>query len=171
MRPLLARRLLALVATFVAAPLVAAPLTVSKTSQVISDPQADLAPKAVPGAAVDYTVTITNPVANGLATVNGMTFTDAIPANTKLRVADYGLLNSGPVAFTAGLSLLSYSFTSFTDDGDSLSFSADNGATWKYRPSPDAAGYDARVTNIRVVASGAQLSGTTFSIKFRVMVK
>ena len=37
------------------------PLTIVKTSAVVSDPQGNLLPKRVPGSLVDYTVTITNP--------------------------------------------------------------------------------------------------------------
>jgi uncharacterized repeat protein (TIGR01451 family) len=149
----------------------AAPLVITKSSQVISDPQGDGGPKAVPGAEIDYTISIANPSANNLVTVNGVTFTDAIPAKTSLRVVDYALLNPGPISFSSGLSLLTYSFNNFNDDSDSLSFSSDNGATWKYRPVADASGYDSNVTNIRVVAGGNQLFGTSASIKFRVKVK
>lgn len=153
-------------------PAVAAPITVAKTSQVVSDPTSGTVfPRAIPGAQVDYTVTITNP--NGLAgpSVAAVEFTDVIPPNTKLRVLNYALLNPGPVSFNSGLSLLSYGFTNFNDDGDSLSFSDDNGVTWKYRPVADADGCDARVNKIRVVAGGNQLFGTSFSITFRVQVK
>ena len=148
-----------------------AALLVTKSSAVVSDPQGNLLPKAVPGAEVDYTIAVANPAANALSAVNGVTFFDAIPPRTILKVTDYALLNPGPVAFTPGLSTLAYSFTGFGSDTDSLSFSADSGATWTYRPVPDANGYDARVTNIRVVATGAHLSGTSFSIRFRVKVR
>ncbi len=148
------------------------PLGIVKTSAVVADPQGNLLPKRVPGAVVDYTTTISNP--NGIfTTVNGVTFSDAIPANTVLRVADLGLLNSGPVVFAEGLipSLLSYSFTSLGSTTDRLDFSNNNGATWTYTPVADANGYDSRVTNIRVRLGGNQVAGSTFSIRFRVRVK
>lgn len=164
------RSLAVALAVFGAAPAFAAALTVVKTSSVVSDPQGDLGPKAVPGAQVDYTITITNP--NSLAsTIAGVTFVDSIPANTKLRVSNYALLNPGPVSFSSGLSLLSYAFTNFADDTDSLSFSSDNGAHWDYRPVADADGCDSNVNKIRVVAGGNQLAGSNFSITFRVQVK
>jgi uncharacterized repeat protein (TIGR01451 family) len=144
-----------------------ADLTIVKTSAVASDPQGNLLPKRVPGSLVDYTVTITNP--NGaLTTVNGVTFTDAIPANTVLSTADLGLLNSGPVDFGAGLSLLTYSFTSLGSTTDRLDFSCDNGSTWTCVPNTT---YDTRVTNIRVRLGGNQLTNTSFTIRFRVKVK
>ncbi|NML05160.1 hypothetical protein [Sphingomonas sp. G-3-2-10] len=145
-----------------------APLTITKTSAVVSDPQGNLLPKRVPGSLVDYTVTISNP--NGaLTTVNGVTFADAIPANTVLRVGDLGLLpGSGPIVYTDGLSLLSYSFTSLGSSTDRLDFSNDHGATWTYTPSGE---FDANVTNIRVRMGGNQVAGSSFTLRFRVKVK
>jgi len=146
------------------------PLTIVKTSSVVSDPQGNLLPKRVPGSFVDYTTTISNP--NGvLTTVNGVVFSDPIPANTALRVSNIELLVAGPVDFLPGLSLLSYSFTSLGSTTDRIDFSSDNGATWTYTPVADANGCDTRVTNIRVRLGGNQVAGTSFSIRFRVRVK
>jgi uncharacterized repeat protein (TIGR01451 family) len=148
------------------------PLSIVKTSAVVSDPQGNLLPKRVPGAFVDYTATITNP--NGIfTTVNGVTFSDAIPANTSLRVADLGLLSSGPVAFSEGLvpSLLTFSFTSLGSSTDRVDFSNNNGSTWTYTPTADANGCDNAVTNVRVRLGGNQVAGSSFSIRFRVRVK
>lgn len=145
-------------------------LQIVKTSAVVSDPQGNLLPKRVPGALVDYTVTVTNP--NGILTaVNGVTMSDAIPANTELRVADLGLLpGSGPVVFSEGLvpSLLSYSYSGLGSTTDRLDFSNNNGATWTYVPSGT---YDRNVTNIRVRLGGNQVTGSSFSLRFRVRVR
>ena len=153
--------------------LTGADLTIVKSSAVVSDPQNNLLPKRVPGAVVDYTINVTNP--NGaLTTVNGIALTDAIPANTDLRVADLGLLNSGPIVFTDGLlppSLLTYSFTSLGSTTDRLDFSRDNGSTWTYTPVADANGYDRQVTNIRVRLGGNQVAGSSFSLRFRIRVR
>lgn len=146
------------------------PLTIVKTSSVVSDPQGNLLPKRVPGAFVDYTATITNPN-SVFTTVNGVVFTDAIPANTSLRVADMDILNPGPVAYTAGLSLLTFSFTSLASTTDRVDFSRDSGATWTYTPVADANGCDNLVTNIRVRMGGNQVAGSAFSLRFRVRVK
>ena len=157
-----------------AAPARAAPLTISKTSQVVSDPMGNALPKAVPGAVVDYTITIANPASNVLTTVNGIVLTEAIPARTELRVADLGLLSSGPVAFNGsllGLSGLGYGFNGLASMSDSIDFSADGGATWTYQPVADAGGYDRRVTNIRVRLSGSQTAGTSASVRFRVRLR
>ncbi len=57
-----------------------AALTVQKTSTVISDPfNATTNPKAIPGATVEYGVTVTN---TGAAAATGLVFADPIPANT-----------------------------------------------------------------------------------------
>lgn len=148
-----------------------APLTISKTSAVVSDPQGNVLPKRVPGSLIDYTITVSNP--NGIATpVTGVTLSDAIPANTILRVGDLGLLpGSGPVVFTDGVlpaSLLTYSFGGLGSTTDRLDFSRDNGATWTYVPSGE---FDANVTNIRVRLGGTQVAGSSFTLRFRVKVK
>lgn len=148
------------------------PLTITKASSVVSDPQANLLPKRVPGAYVDYTITVTNPN-SVFNTVNGVTLTDAVPANTALRVSDLVLVSSGPVAFGESIvpSLLTYSFTSLSSTTDRLDFSNDNGATWTYAPSADANGCDTSVTNIRVRLGGNMVAGSTFTLRFRVRVR
>ena len=152
----------------------AAPLTVVKTASTVSDPTGQLMPKAIPGAVVDYTITITNPGSNWNTTVKTVTFQDAIPARTKLRVSDLGLLNSGPLVFSDGLippTGLTYSFLGLGRGDDGVFFSSDNGATWTYTPVADADGYDANVTHIRVRLSGNQTAGSSFSLRFRVKLK
>ncbi|MBO9712192.1 hypothetical protein [Sphingomonas sp.] len=154
--------------------LAASPLTITKTSSVVSDPTGQLFPKAIPGAVVDYTITVANPVANSLSTIKTVEIKDAIPARTTLRVADLGVANSGPVAFSESLipsSGLTYSFQGMSSTIDSLSFSSDGGTTWTYTPTADANGYDSNVTNIRVRLSGNQTAGSNFSLRFRVKVK
>ncbi|MET0361314.1 MAG: hypothetical protein ABW048_06135 [Sphingobium sp.] len=161
---------------FAAVPAIAAPLTVTKRAQTISDPLGNLLPRAIPGAEVDYTVTINNP--NGvLAAVSGVTFADAIPAGTQLKVADLALLIPGPVEFIDGNVLgllgsgLSYGYTSLRATGDGLQFSSDNGVTWDYQPVADGNGCDVRVTNIRVSLTGLQVAGSSFALRFRVRLR
>lgn len=154
----------------------AAPLTIGKSFQTVSDTAGSLYPKAIPGAEIDYTIRITNP--NGLLpAVTGVTFSDAIPAGTMLRVGDLGLPASGPVEFADGALLgllgsgLGYAFTGLRQPLDSLDFSNDNGRTWSYQPTAGADGCDPAVTNIQVRLSGSQAPGSTFAIRFRVRVK
>lgn len=154
----------------------AAPLTISKSLQTVSDTASNLLPKATPGAEIDYTIRITNP--NGiLSPVTGVVFTDAVPAGTMLRVADLGLLSSGPIEFIDGNLLgllgsgLGFSFAGLRNAEDSVDFSSDNGGTWTHQPMADEYGCDSAVTNIRVRLGGAQVAGSSFSIRFRVRVK
>jgi uncharacterized repeat protein (TIGR01451 family) len=159
-------------------PAAAAPLTVSKASVVVAD-GVDLAnPKAIPGAAVDYTILVANPGANTLATVGRVTVTDPLPAGVKLRVADLGAAGSGPVEFVDGNLLglgllgsgLSFVFASLGSSADGVDFSAD-GVSWGYVPVPDASGCDPAVRAIRVRLSGNQVAGSGFRLRFRVVVK
>jgi uncharacterized repeat protein (TIGR01451 family) len=147
-----------------------AALGITKTSAVVSDPLADLLPLRIPGAVVDYTVVIANPLANSTTTVSGVVYSDPIPARTALRVTDLASAGKGPVDFVQTLSGLSYTYSGLSSTTDTLDFSADGGTTWTYVPVADANGYDAAVTNIRVRLSGNQTAGTSVSLRFRVQV-
>jgi uncharacterized repeat protein (TIGR01451 family) len=168
--------LLAMLAGIV--PAHAAPLSVSKASVVISDGVNTTNPKAIPGAAVDYTITVTNPATNTLVTVAGMVVTDPLPAGVKLRVTDLGGAGSGPVEFVDGNLLglgllgsgLSFGFASLASSTDSIDFSTD-GVRWTYVPVADASGCDPAVRAIRVRLSGNQAAGSGFRLRFRVAVR
>jgi uncharacterized repeat protein (TIGR01451 family) len=58
----------------------AANLTVNKTSTIISDPISASNPKMIPGAVVEYCITVAN--AAGSATATNIVITDTLPANT-----------------------------------------------------------------------------------------
>jgi hypothetical protein len=170
-------RLAALLLLAVAAPLAAADLTVAKTSQVVSDVLGLALPRVMPGSAVDYSLTVTNPLANLTTPVRGVRISDAIPANVKLRVADLVAANRGPVEFTDGnllnLGLLGsgliFRFGGLGDTTDSVEFS--DGLSWAYTPVPDADGCDAKVKAVRVVLPGTQSAGSAFRLRFRVVVR
>ena len=168
------RAVLPIALAMLAAPAAAAPLTLVKASSVVAD---GVNPKAIPGALVDYTVVVTNPAANSLSAVGGVTVTDTLPVNVKLRVADLGASGSGPVEFADGNLLglgllnsgLSYGFVSLASASDSIDFSTD-GVTWSYVPVVDASGCDARVRAIRIRLAGNQVAGSGFRLRFRVAV-
>ncbi len=149
-----------------------------KSVIVQSDPvNGAVNPKAIPGAAMLYTVTATNQ-GPGAADADSVVVTDPIPANTELFVNDLGGAGSGPVLFSNGAtpSGLSYSFINLGSGADNIAFSSDSGATWTYTPVPDGNGYDANVTNIRVSPSGAFNGAVgpnqpSFNLQFRVRVK
>ncbi len=145
---------------------------------VQSDPvNGTVNPKAIPGAAMLYTVTTTNQ-GGGAADADSVVVTDPVPANTELFVNDLGGAGSGPVLFSNGAtpSGLSYSFINLGSGADNIAFSSDSGATWTYTPVPDGNGYDANVTNIRVSPSGAFNGAAgpnqpSFNLQFQVRVK
>jgi hypothetical protein len=146
-----------------------------KTVSVISDPvNGTTNPKNIPGAQVLYTITISN---TGLGTVNPdvMTISDAISSNLELYVGAAG----GPVTFTDGTisSNLTYTFTSLSNATDDIAFSNDGGSSFTYTPVPNAAGYDAAVTNIRINPKGkmAAWSGSgaypSYSLGLKARIK
>jgi len=175
MRRLLAAAL-ALIVPLTAADAAGLGLTVTKASTVISDAVSALNPKALPGAVIDYTLTVANPngVLSGVA-VGGVVISDPLPANVSLRVADLNASGSGPVEFTDGLLLgllgsgFNYNFSGLSSTTDSVDFY--DGTSWTYTPVPDANGYDAKVRQIRVKFTGNQNNGSSFKLRFRVRLK
>ena len=146
-------------------------VTAAKALSVVSDPlNGALTPKAIPGAKVDYTISVTNGTLAKLD-INTTVVTDAIPAQEKLCLADLGLTGSGPIDFAPNLSALTYGFTSLSNTGDDLDFSKDNGVTWTYSPVADSDGCDAQVTNIRVKTHGKMTIAGVASVRFRVMIR
>jgi uncharacterized repeat protein (TIGR01451 family) len=155
-------------------------LLVVKSAQTFSDPINDqTSPKPIPGAFVDYTITVTN---TGAGTVDNNTtvITDPIPANTELFVNDINGVGSGPVLFTNGATAsgLSYTFTSLASATDNLAFSGNNGVDLygKSNTAPDANGCDSTVTNIKIPLSGIfnasnGINNPSFNVKFRVRIK
>lgn len=153
-------------------------LTVLKSSTPFSDPyNGTTNPKAVPGAAMTYTITASNS-ANGTADNDTTVITDAVPGNMELYVGNIGGAGSGPVSFVNGSpsSGLSYTFTSLASATDSIAFSNNGGASYAYTPVPDGNGYDAAVTNFRISPSGSFAAKTgagnpSFSAQLRMRIK
>jgi uncharacterized repeat protein (TIGR01451 family) len=162
-----------------AAPAFPAALSVAQSARTVSDPQNNTLPKAVPGAVVEYSITMTNPLANPGETVTRATFADPLPAGTELLILDYGLPGSAPIEFADGALLglmvsgLTYSYAASAPGNltASLEFSADSGGSWTYRPLDRGEGYDSFVTTIRVKPSGNQTATSAFRLRFRVRVR
>jgi hypothetical protein len=150
------------------------PLTIVKLSTVYSDPvNGTTNPKAIPGAVVEYQVIVSNPAANPVDT-DSVFVRDPLPPQVVLRVSDIGAAGSGPVSFANGSppSGMTYTFGALGNLTDDLQFSNDSGATWNYVPTPDAGGYDAAVTGVRVNPKGAfSGNGGQFTLRFRIMIK
>jgi len=145
-------------------------LTVQKISTVISDPvNSTTNPKRIPGAIVRYAVTITNG-GNGSVDASSLVITDPVPANTDLYVST---ASGNPVEFIDGTpaSGLAYSYPANVG----YSIQGGGGPPYTYTPVPDAAGFDAAVTGLRIsptgVMSAASGAGSpSFTVRFRVRV-
>ena len=130
--------------------------TITRSSQTLSDPiNGTNGPKAIPGAVVLGEIGVSNS-GPGPADDGSLIITDALDADTALRVVDFDGVTAGPVQFVDGAvaSGISYSFTSLGDIGDDLAFSNDGGVSFNYTPVPDADGVDPAVTHIRITPSG-----------------
>ena len=143
-------------------------LVVAKTSYVASDPTGGANPKAIPGALVAYTITVTN-TGYGGADTGTVSITDPIPANTGLYVDDIGGSPSGPVSFTGPGSGLALTFSGLSSDTDDLDFQGPGG--WGYHPSIDpASGCDDNVTGLLINPKGVFNPSSSFQVRFMVRV-
>ena len=146
-------------------------LTVTKTSAPFSDPFNNTTnPKRIPGGITEYTISATSPSAYAV-TSNSVVVTDSTPANMELVVTNIGAAGSGPLAFTAGGTGLTYTYTNLGSTTDNIDFSNNNGTTWTYTPVANANGADPNVTTIRVRPQGAMAASSTFSARVRYRVK
>ncbi|GAA4038014.1 hypothetical protein GCM10022281_18380 [Sphingomonas rosea] len=155
---------------------VLAPLTASKAGEVYWDPvNLFTNPKNIPGAIVTYTITVANP--SGQATdKDSIVLSDAIPANTRMIVGDFGTAGSGPVAFVDGATAsgLTYSYLALSSTADDLEFTtaaAPGAADWNYVPTANTDGIDPAVTFFRVKLKNRLNTNGTFSIRFRAKVQ
>jgi uncharacterized repeat protein (TIGR01451 family) len=149
----------------------------TKSVTVLSDPvNGSTNPKSIPGAEALYTITVAN-TGQGRVDVNTVAIADAVPANTSLFVGNLGGLPAGPMTFAESGSNLTFTYASLGSTLDDLEFSSNGGATWTYVPVPDASGYDAAVTNVRLRPKGrmAGWSGAgaypSFTVTFKVKLK
>jgi trimeric autotransporter adhesin len=122
-------------------------INVSKTSQVLSDPINASNPKAIPGAIVEYTITVSNS-GYGYADLDSIMIDDPLAAQTSFYFGNP--LN--PAQFTDGAtpSGLSYTFTSLGSGTDDIDFSNDGGSSF-VTPSVDASGYDTTTPAINFI--------------------
>lgn len=137
-------------------------LTITKTATLISDPvNGTTNPKYIPGAIVDYTITVVN-AGTGPVDLSSVVINDPVPSALSTYVQ-----GAAPVTFTDGTpsSNLSYAYAAAT--------------TWTRTGglplAPDAAGYDSAITNIRIAPTGTMPGATAagqprFSVKFRTRV-
>ena len=152
-----------------------AQLTMNKSLQVTQDPVNGSAnPKAIPGALIEYQLTVTN-TGEGTADTDTVTITDTLPADTAFFVGTDAAVS--PVTLTDGqtASTLTLNFENLTSTTDDVEFSDNNGTTFDYQPTPDAEGFDPLITDVRIRLGGS-MPGTDedgspeFSIFYQVKV-
>lgn len=145
-----------------------AAVTGGKTSIVVSDPiNSTTNPKRIPGATVDYTITITNNSGSAVDN-NTMILSDALPfASVKLFV---GNVSGGqPFEFTANASNLTCASCISYSNLASPNVATD--ADWTYTPVADGDGADANIRHIRFKTLGAMANGSSVAIRYRTIVK
>lgn len=123
-----------------------ATLDVTKTADVSDDPiNGGTNPKAIPGATVDYAISVEN---TGSAAATSVQVVDSIPANTAFVV---GSVSPSPAG------------------GVTVAYSDDNGATWTYSPSAGPDGSDSSVTDVRVIFPSIAVAATA-TVDFQVLI-
>ncbi|NJN50451.1 MAG: hypothetical protein HC809_00295 [Gammaproteobacteria bacterium] len=133
-------------------------LEVTKTSTTVLDPiNVAAQPKAIPGAWVQYSLNVVNR-GPGSADSNTVVIVDALPASaTALCVTAACSGAATPVVFDdtgsaipTGLTFVYATHVSYSTDG----------VTFNHVPAPDAAGFDAAITHVRIAPAGPMLPPT-----------
>lgn len=147
-------------------------LTFAKSVVAYSDPvNVTTNPKAIPGAEMLYTITVTNS-GYGAADNNTTVVTDPIPANMSMCVST--LCSNPPVVFSCSAAPacgLTYTAANVT-----YSNQAGGGAPYSYSALPDAAGYDSVVTGVQINPAGifngaSGGSNPSFSLALKMKIK
>lgn len=139
-------------------------LMVVKSATVISDPVSGVTPtaKAIPGAVMEYTVTVINS-GIGVADADSIVITDPVPANSTMFIDTAGTA----VTFTCGGCGLANPWTY----ANTVSYSYQPGGGAPYVYPPTTIGYDPLVTGVRIKPEGVlNGGGASFSVKFRVQI-
>jgi uncharacterized repeat protein (TIGR01451 family) len=152
-------------------------ISVSKISSIIADPiNGTTNPKAIPGATVEYLITVTN-IGVDAAFADTVRVLDDGPADAKMCLIDR---SGGPVIFgdPGSNSGLTYQYGGSLgvvgDLGvttDDLEFSNNNGASFGYTPVDDGTGCDGNITDFRVNPEGAFAGGGNFTITVRYEIE
>lgn len=146
------------------------PLSVSKVSTVYSDPINGTGNAfAIPGALIEYAVTISNPNPLPLD-ADSVTVVDDAPVNAKLCLASLGA--TGPIDFTDGStpSTMTFGFDDLGSNLDGLDFSADDRSSWTYTPTVDGDGCDTNISDFRVRPNGSFAPNSSFTLRYRMAV-
>ena len=133
-------------------------ISVTKISSVISDPISATNHKRIPGAIIQYTVTVSN---SGSASPDANTIIVANNVNTSAEEFD----------FTTGVIFTDGDTTSNLTKG-TVVYSNDSGTNYTYSPST---GYDPNITNVKIPTTGSFAFGgapaASFTIKYYIRIK
>jgi len=150
-------------------------LAVSKVSSLIADPvNGATNPKAIPGATVEYLITVTN-IGDGPA--SEVIIVDNAPADARMCLMGR---SGGPIIFAepGGASGLTYDYGgggSIAADlqvtSDDLQFSDNNGTDFDYDPVDDGAGCDGNISDFRITPSGTLSAGATVTVTVRFEIR
>lgn len=137
-------------------------LTFQKTVQVLSDPiNGTTNPKAIPGAIMEYALTVTNAGAIPID-ADSLYLSDRVPAHMKMKVC------SDPPACTNVTAPVAFSCSTTPACGLTYTHSSDirysnnpaGAAPYSYTPVPDAEGYDSAVTGFQLNPKGSMSAAT-----------
>jgi uncharacterized repeat protein (TIGR01451 family) len=126
-------------------------LQVGKAVVTLRDPvNANVRPKAIAGAWLQYTVTVTNP-GPGAIDANTVVVVDPLPTTVALCVTVACSGGATPLRFDDSASPVPTGLT--FNYATNVTYST-NGTTFTYVPVPDANGFDAAITHVRVAPGG-----------------
>ena len=137
-------------------------LAITKTSAPVATAGTDPNRFAIPGADIDYTITVTN---SGASTIDlaSQFIADVLPASVEFFNGDIdaGTAGTQNFVFTANTSGLTLA-------AGNISYSNNGGVSYTYTP---AAGYDPAATALRFNPQGAMAANSSFSVRFRTRIK
>ncbi len=139
-------------------------IMILKSAQILSDPVSGVTPaaKAIPGAVMEYTITVTN-AGSGVADSDSIIITDPVPANTAMYVDTAG----SAVTFSCSGCGLTTPWTY----ANAVSYSYQPGGGPPYVYPPTTIGYDPLVKGVCIKPSGTlNGGGASFTVKFKVSI-
>lgn len=132
-------------------------LNVTTAVVTVRDPiNAAVSPKAIPGAWLEYTATVTN-AGPGVVDANSVVYLNPIPTTLAMCVTSACSGGGTPVRFDDSTSPVPTALT--FNYATNVSYSTD-GTTFGYTPVPDANGFDAAIRAVRIAPSGAMAAPT-----------
>lgn len=136
-------------------------IAIAKTSAPVATGGTDPNRFNIPGADVDYTITVSN-TGGSTIDINTALIADVLPSNVTFFNGDIDTVTAGTqnFVFTPGTSGLTLA-------AGNIAYSNNGGSTYAYAP---AAGYDAAVDAVRFLPQGTMAANSSFTIRFRTRI-